>query len=70
MAADGDGDLHSPGSRTLWQEPALLYVTAKRATGFTVRGVTLDGQPAECAFDYRVAAKRLGYEDVRLEEAT
>jgi hypothetical protein len=29
--------------------------------------VTLDGQPAECAFDYRVAAKRLGYEDLRLE---
>jgi hypothetical protein len=54
----------------LCQEPVLLYVTAKRATGFTVRGGTLDGQPAECAFDYRVAAKRLGYEDVRLEEAT
>jgi hypothetical protein len=52
----------------LCQEPVLLYVTAKRATGFTVRGGTLDGQPAECAFDYRVAAKRLGYEDVCLEE--
>jgi len=47
----------------------LLSVTANSAS-FTVRGVTLDGQPAECAFDYRVAAKRLGYEGVRLEEAT
>ena len=48
----------------------LLSVTAKRVTGFMVRGVTLDDQPAECGFDYRVAARRLGYEDMRLEEAT
>ena len=52
----------------LSQEPVLLFVTAKNDTGFTVQGVTLDGEPAECSFDYRVTAKRLGYEDVRMEE--
>ena len=50
----------------LCQEPVLLFVTRKDAQGFTVRGVALDGQPSSCAFDYRVDAKRLGYEDVRL----
>jgi hypothetical protein len=50
----------------LSDEPVWLYVTVKTASGFTVRGVTLDGQPASCAFDYRVVAKRLGYEGVRL----
>ncbi|MEE9617489.1 MAG: hypothetical protein V3T90_10870 [Anaerolineae bacterium] len=54
----------------LCQEPVLLFVTGKSATAFTVRGVTLDGQPAACSFDYRVVVKRLGYEDVRLEETT
>ncbi|MGA9349288.1 MAG: hypothetical protein WBW48_10875 [Anaerolineae bacterium] len=54
----------------LCQEPVLLFVTAKSAKGFTVRGVTLNGQPTGCAFDYRIVAKRLGYEQVRLEEAT
>jgi len=54
---------------SLCQEPVLLFVTAKTAAGFTVRGVTLDGQPAECAFDYRVVSRRLGYESLRLEEA-
>jgi hypothetical protein len=29
--------------------------------------VTLDGQPAACGFDYRVVAKRLGLEGIRLE---
>ncbi len=53
----------------LSQEPVLLYVTAKTVSGFTVRGVTLDGRPAACSFDYRVVAKRLGYEGVRLELA-
>lgn len=47
-------------------EPVWLYVTAKTTSGFTVRGVTLDGRPAACELDYRVMAKRLGYEDVRL----
>ncbi len=51
----------------LCQDPVLLSVTKKDATGFTVRGVTLDKQLAQCAFDYRIAAKRLGYENVRLE---
>lgn len=54
----------------LGEEPVLLFVTDKSATAFTVRGVTLDGKPAQCSFDYRIAAKRLGYEDVRLEETT
>jgi len=49
------------------QEPVLLFVTAKGTSGFTVQGVTLDGQPAACGFDYRVVAKRLGLEDIRLE---
>ena len=52
----------------LCQEPVLLFVTDKSASGFTVRGVTLDGEPSGCAFDYRVTAKRLGYEDMRLEK--
>lgn len=51
----------------LAQEPVILFVTAKTSAGFTVRGVTLDGKPAQCSFDYRVVAKRLGYEHLRLE---
>jgi len=43
-----------------------LYLGAKTTTGFTVRGLTMDGRPANCSFDYRVVAKRLGLEDVRL----
>ena len=54
----------------LCQEPVLLFVTAKSAKGFTVRGVALNGQPSGCAFDYRVVAKRLGYESVRLQPVT
>jgi hypothetical protein len=50
------------------ERPVLLTVAAKTATGFTVRGVTLDGQPATCTFDYRVVAHRLEYESVRTEE--
>jgi len=53
----------------LSEQPVLLFVSAKTANGFTVQGVTLDGQPAECAFDYRIIAKRLGYEQVRLQKA-
>jgi hypothetical protein len=48
--------------------PVILYVVAKTPTSFTVQGVTLDGKPAECSFDYRIVAKRLGYEDVRLQQ--
>jgi hypothetical protein len=51
----------------LCQEPTSLFVTAKGTGGFTVQGVTLDGHPAACGFDYRVVAKRLGLEDIRLE---
>jgi hypothetical protein len=51
----------------LCQEPVLLFVTAKTSTGFTVQGVTLDNQPSSCDFDYRVVARRLGLEDLRLE---
>lgn len=50
----------------LCDEPVLLFVTSKTATGFTVRGVTLDDRPAACAVDYRIVARRRGYEDVRL----
>jgi hypothetical protein len=51
----------------LCQEPVLLFVTVKTGTGFVVKGVTLDNQPSDCAFDYRIVAKRLGLEDLRLE---
>ncbi|MCZ7568568.1 MAG: hypothetical protein M5U01_08255 [Ardenticatenaceae bacterium] len=50
----------------LCDDPVLLSVTSKQAAAFTVRGVTLDGQPAECSFDYRIVARRRGYESVRL----
>jgi hypothetical protein len=50
-------------------QPVVLYVTAKAPTGFTVRGVTLDGQAATAAFDYRVVAHRRGYEALRMEAA-
>jgi len=52
----------------LCQKPVLLFVTAKTSAGFTVQGVTLDNQPSSCDFDYRVTAKRLGYENLRLQE--
>jgi hypothetical protein len=48
-------------------EPVLLFITDKGDASFTVRGVTLDGETAECDFDWRLTAKRLGYEDTRLE---
>jgi hypothetical protein len=43
-----------------------LYVAEKTAASFTVR--ELGGGTASLDFDYRVVAKRLGYEDLRLEE--
>jgi hypothetical protein len=49
------------------QEPVLLFVSDKAAGHFVVEGVRLDGQPSSCGFDYRLAAKRLGYQDLRLE---
>jgi len=51
------------------KEPVLLYVTDKTASGFTVQGVTLKSEPSNCAFDYRIVAKRLGYENIRMEPA-
>jgi hypothetical protein len=44
-----------------------LYVAEKTPTGFTVR--ELNGGTADIAFDYRIVAKRTGYEDVRMELA-
>jgi hypothetical protein len=49
--------------------PFLLSVTDKQASGFTVKGVTMDGQAASGDFEWRVVARRLGYEGVRLEGA-
>ena len=46
----------------------LLKVSAKTTTGFTVEGITLNNEPSSCAFDYRIVAKRLGYENIRLEQ--
>jgi len=43
-----------------------LYVGEKSHTSFTVRA--MGGQTCSIAFDYRIVAKRLGYEDVRLAE--
>ena len=42
-----------------------LYVTNKTAGGFEVR--ELGGGSSDVAFDYRIVAKRAGYEDVHLE---
>lgn len=50
------------------QEPVLLFITEKKATGFKVKGVGLDGNPIQCDFDYRIVAKRLGFENERLRE--
>jgi len=52
----------------LCQEPLLLFVVSKSAVGFTVKGVGLDGSPSSCGFDYTITAKRLGVEELRLEE--
>ena len=43
-----------------------LYVKEKSSTSFSVRA--MGGQTCSIAFDYRIVAKRLGYEDVRLAE--
>jgi len=44
---------------------APLYVANKTPTSFEVRDA--EGK-ADIAFDYRIVAKRLGYEDVRMEQ--
>ena len=43
-----------------------LYVTEKTATGFQVR--ELQGGRSNISFDYRIVAKRRGYENVRLAD--
>ena len=48
-------------------EAVILYVAAKDGAGFTVKGNTMSNEPSACAFDYRIVAKRLGYENNRLE---
>jgi hypothetical protein len=45
-----------------------LYVAAKSATSFEVR--EQGGGASSVAFDYRIVAKRKGYEDVRLADVT
>jgi len=50
------------------QEPVVLFVTAKTPSGFTVQGVTLNNELSNCSFDYRITAKRLGYETFRLDQ--
>jgi hypothetical protein len=54
----------------LCDEAVVLFVSEKSAKGFTVEGVTLDSKPSQCAFDYRIVAKPLGSEEVRLEVVT
>jgi hypothetical protein len=54
----------------LSDEPVVLYVSEKSAASFILQAVTLDGRPAQCTVDYRIVAKRLGYEDMRLSPAT
>jgi hypothetical protein len=45
-----------------------LYVSAKTGSGFEVR--ELGGGTSSVAFDYRIMAKRVGYESVRLADVT
>jgi hypothetical protein len=45
-----------------------LYVTRKTATTFEVH--ELDGGTSSIAFDYRIMAKRAGYENKRMEDVT
>jgi len=45
-----------------------LYVAEKTAQAFTVKA--MGGQTCSIAFDYRIVARRLGYETLRLEPVT
>jgi hypothetical protein len=45
-----------------------LYVAEKTPAAFTVKA--MGGQACRITFDYRIVARRLGYESVRLETAT
>jgi hypothetical protein len=44
-----------------------MYVDGKTPTSFAVKA--MGGQSCSVAFDYRIVAKRLGYEDLRLAPA-
>lgn len=44
-----------------------LFVADKSPASFTIQA--LGGQACNIAFDYRIVAKRLGYEEKRLEPA-
>jgi len=48
-------------------QPVVLFVSDKKATGFTVQGVSLDGKLSQCAFEYRIVAKPIGSDNTRLE---
>lgn len=43
-----------------------LFVAEKTPTSFTVQA--MNGQTCNVTFDYRIVAKRLGYEEIRMEE--
>jgi hypothetical protein len=45
----------------------VLYVSGKTPSSFTIRAS--GGGACDIAFDYRIIAKRLGFENVRLEPA-
>jgi hypothetical protein len=63
---DGAGDYHiflTPNG-----DCKGLYVEAKTAAGFVVR--ELGGGSSNVAFDFRVVAKRRGYETIRLADVT
>ncbi len=49
-------------------EPFVISVAERRARAFRLVGRTLDGRPVTGDVDYRIVARRLGYEDVRLPE--
>lgn len=48
-------------------EPVLLFVSEKTDKSFIVQGVSLDGKSSNCGFDYRISARPLGLEKLRLE---
>jgi hypothetical protein len=49
-------------------EVVLLTVSKKEKTGFTVKGVYLDGKPANCSFDYRIVVKDAEHKNTRFQK--
>ena len=45
-----------------------LYIASETAEGFVVR--ELGGGSSNVNFDYRIVARRKGYEDIRMEDVT